>query len=87
MRKHKDAIAPEVHTAWEPVKTELDRLAKYYNVQVAVTDGFSSHQRRVGTRRAGCGRVDNGGRTASNHTPAAAGGQCDILAWAPFCYL
>jgi len=40
MRKHKDAIAPEVHTAWEPVKTELDRLAKYYNVQVAVTGWF-----------------------------------------------
>jgi hypothetical protein len=33
MRKHKEAITPDVHTAWEPVKTDLDRLAKYYNVK------------------------------------------------------
>gem|GEM_PF-4632415 len=33
MRKHKDAITPEVQTAWEPVRMDLDRLAKYDNVK------------------------------------------------------
>jgi len=33
MRKHKEAITPEVQSAWEPVKSDLDRLAKYYNVK------------------------------------------------------
>ena len=32
MKKHKDAITPEVHSMWEPVRTDLDRLAKFYNV-------------------------------------------------------
>jgi hypothetical protein len=32
MKKHKDAIPSDVQSKWEPVRTDLDRLAKYYNV-------------------------------------------------------
>jgi hypothetical protein len=32
MRKHKDAIPSDVQSMWEPVRTDLDRLAKFYNV-------------------------------------------------------
>jgi hypothetical protein len=32
MHKHTDAIPQDVQTAWEVVRTDLDRLAKFYNV-------------------------------------------------------
>ncbi len=32
MHKHKDVITPEIQTQWELVRNDLDRLAKYYNV-------------------------------------------------------
>jgi hypothetical protein len=32
MKKHKEAIPADVHSMWEPVRTDLDRLAKFYNV-------------------------------------------------------
>jgi hypothetical protein len=33
MHKHKDAIPSDVQSMWVPVQTDLDRLAKYYNVK------------------------------------------------------
>ena len=32
MKKHKDAIPSDVQSMWDPVRLDLDRLAKYYKV-------------------------------------------------------
>jgi len=58
------------------------------NLELDSVDGFMSvilpHiRKRVGTRGAGCGRVDNGGKTAST-TPRQLGFSATWFAWAPF---